>query len=83
MPGEAEIIVDGSRIGLAKEFQGPVIVPVEAGLHVVQFAWRERSITQTILASPQTTVFVKRDLRPSASTAPQSPPPGASPQSPD
>lgn len=83
MPEEAEIIVDGSRIGLAKEFQGPVIVPVEAGLHIVQFAWQGRSITKTIVASPWTTVFVKRDLRSPTSNAPQSPPPGLNPQPPN
>jgi hypothetical protein len=36
-PGETEILVDGARVGMAKEFQGPVTVPVAAGSHALGF----------------------------------------------
>lgn len=81
-PEDTEIMLDGRRIGLAKDFHGPTVVPVMAGQHVVEFDWRGFSITNTILVSPQTTVLIKRDLGPSASTSPQPNPlgvPGRSP----
>ena len=80
-PEDTEIMVDGRRIGLAKEFHGPVTVPVVAGPHVVQFYWRGFSITNNIVASPQATVIIRRDLGPSAA-APPPPPPEASRQPP-
>ena len=80
-PPETEIIVDGRRIGHAGEFHGPVTVPVAAGPHVVQLYWRGFSITNHIVASPQTTVIVRRDLaRPMGPPSPRSP--GAYPQPP-
>src|SRR5574337_24884 len=80
-PQDTEIIVDGRRIGRAGEFRGPVTVPVAAGPHVVQLYWRGFSITNHIVASPQTTVIVRRDLaRPIGSPLP--PPPGVSSQPP-
>ncbi len=81
-PDDTEIIVDERRIGLAKEFRGPVVVPVMAGQHILELHWRGFSITNNIMVSPQTTVLIKRDLGPSASTSPQPSPlgvPGRSP----
>lgn len=75
-PEDTEIVVDGRRIGLAKEFQGPVVVPVVAGAHVVQLHWRGFSITNNVMVSPQTTVLIRRDLGRSAAAAPPPPPPG-------
>ncbi|MCZ7625174.1 MAG: hypothetical protein C3F12_10630 [Candidatus Methylomirabilota bacterium] len=66
-PGDTEIMVDGRRIGLAKEFRGPALVPVVAGLHVVGFHWRGFSVTSQILVPPHTTVLFSRHLAPSAS----------------
>lgn len=80
-PQDTEIVVDGRRIGRAGEFHGPVTVPVVAGPHVVQLYWRGFSITNHIVASPQTTVIVRRNLARSAG-APPPPPPGAYPQPP-
>jgi hypothetical protein len=81
MPPDTEIIIDGRRIGRAGEFHGLVTVPVVAGPHVVQLYWRGFSITNHIVASPETTVIVRRDLARSAG-APPPPPPGAYPQPP-
>lgn len=49
-------------------------IPVMAGPHVVEFSWREYSVTESIVASPWAMVLIKRDLRPSASDAAQSSP---------
>ena len=73
-PDETEISIDGRRVGLAKELHGPARVPVMAGPHVVEFSWHGFSITETIVASPWTTVLIKRDLRPSPAAVPQAPP---------
>lgn len=70
-PEETEIVVDGRRIGLAKDFHGPAVVPVVAGAHLVEFHWRGFSVANTIMVSPETTVLIRRDLRPSASASPQ------------
>jgi hypothetical protein len=64
MPDEAEIVIDGRRIGVAKEFHGPAVVPVVAGPHLVEFHWRGFSIANHIMVSPQTTVLIRRDLGP-------------------
>jgi hypothetical protein len=78
MPDEAEIVIDGRRIGVAKEFHGPVVVPVVSGPHVVEFYWRGFSIANNIMVSPQTTVLIKRDMGPSTS-APSPPNPSEAP----
>ncbi len=81
-PEDAEIVVDGRRIGLAKDFHGPALVPVVAGPHLVELHWRGFSIANNIMVSPQTTVLIKRDLGASAWTSPQPNPlgvPGRSP----
>jgi len=70
MPGETEIAVDGRRIGQAKEFRGPAVVPVAAGPHLLELHWRGFSIANQIMVSPQTTVLIRRNLSPSASTMP-------------
>ena len=69
-PEDADIFVDGRRIGLAKEFRGPSLVPVVAGFHRVEFHWRGFSVTSSILVPPQTTVPLRRDLAPSAPALP-------------
>ena len=79
-PEETEIVVDGGRIGLAKDFHGAAVVPVVAGPHLVEFHWRGFSVAHTIMVSPETTVLIRRDLRPPASASPQPIPPGANPQ---
>ncbi|GEM_PF-2734725 len=61
-PGETEILVDGARVGMAKEFQGPVIVLVAAGSHALEFRVGGLTIIEDIVASPRTTVLIKRDL---------------------
>lgn len=61
-PGETEILVDGDRVGMAKEFQGPVIVLVAAGSHALEFRVGGLTIIEDIVASPRTTVLIKRDL---------------------
>jgi hypothetical protein len=61
-PGETEILVDGARVGMAKEFQGPVIVPVAAGSHTLEFRVGGLTIIEDIVASPRTTVLIKRDM---------------------
>lgn len=66
-PGDTEIFVDGRRIGLAKEFRGPAMVPVVAGPHVVEFRWRGFSVTSQIVVPPQTTVPIRRNLASSGS----------------
>ena len=81
-PDEAEIVVDGRRVGLAKEFDGPAVVPVVAGPHLVEFHWRGFSIANQVMVSPQTTVIIRRDLGPSASPPPQFTPTGVPGQSP-
>jgi len=62
MPGETEIAVDGRRIGQAKEFRGPAVVPVAAGPHVVEFHDRGLSVVTNVMVPAQTTVSVRRDL---------------------
>lgn len=69
-PEDAEIFVDGRRIGLAKELRGPGVVPVVAGSHLVEFRWRGFSVTSQIIVPPQTTVPLRRDLAPSAPALP-------------
>ncbi len=61
-PGETEILVDGARVGRAKEFKGPVTVPVAAGAHALAFRVGGVTTIENIVASPQTTVLIKRDL---------------------
>jgi hypothetical protein len=61
-PGETEILVDGARVGMAKEFQGPVTVPVAAGAHALGFRVGGVTTIENIFASPRTTVLIKRDL---------------------
>lgn len=83
-PEETEIVIDGTRVGLAKEFHGPVTVQVAAGSHVVELYWGGFSTTEIIVASPQTTVVIKRGLGPAAAApSPQPPSPGAKPQPPN
>src|SRR5574337_841512 len=65
-PEDAEIFVDGRRIGLAKEFRGPSAVPVAAGFHLVELHWRGFSVTNHIMVPPQAMVPLRRDLAPSA-----------------
>lgn len=69
-PEDAEIFVDGRRIGLAQELRGPSVVPVVAGFHLVEFRWRGFSVTNHIMVLPQTTVPLRRDLAPSAPALP-------------
>lgn len=69
-PEDTDIVVDGKRIGLAKAFRGPAVVPVVAGFHFVEFHWRGFSVTNHIVVPPQTTVPIRRDLAPSAPTLP-------------
>ena len=61
-PGETEILVDGARVGMAKEFPGPVTVPVAAGAHALTFRVGGVASIENIVASPQTTVLIKRDF---------------------
>jgi len=79
-PDETEIVLDGRRVGLAKEFQVPLTIPVVAGPHALELHWSGFSITETIVASPQTTVIIKRDLGPASSPASPRSPPGANPR---
>lgn len=69
-PEDAEILIDGRRLGLAKEFRGPTVVPVIAGFHLVELHWRGFSVTNHIMVPPQTTVPLRRDLAPSAQALP-------------
>ncbi|MDD5559820.1 glycine zipper domain-containing protein [Candidatus Methylomirabilis sp.] len=69
-PEDAEIFVDGRRVGLAKELRGPGVVPVVAGFHLVELHWRGFSVTSHIVVPPQTTVLLRRDLEPSAPALP-------------
>ncbi|MBI4382006.1 MAG: hypothetical protein HY574_12555 [candidate division NC10 bacterium] len=75
-PDETEIAVDGRRIGQAKEFRGPVVVPVAAGQHLVEFHLRGFSVATSVMVPPQTTVPIRRDLAPTASASPQITPSG-------
>jgi hypothetical protein len=59
VPEETEIVVEGRRIGLARAFRGPAVVPVVAGPHIVELRWRGFSITDHIMVSAQTTVLLK------------------------
>lgn len=77
-PDETEIAVDGRRIGQAKEFRGPAVVPVAAGPHLVEFHLRGFSVATSVMVSPQTTVPIRRDLAPTASASPQITPSGVS-----
>ena len=61
-PGETEILVDGARVGMAKEFKGPVTVPVAAGAHTLGFRVGGMTTIENIVASSQTTVLIKRDF---------------------
>ncbi|MGH7410637.1 MAG: glycine zipper domain-containing protein, partial [Candidatus Methylomirabilis sp.] len=69
-PGDTEIVVDGRRIGLAKEFRGPALVPVLAGPHLVEFRWAGFSVVSHIVVPRGATVPIRRDLAPSASASP-------------
>jgi len=69
-PGETEIVVDGRRIGLASDFQGPAVVPVPAGPHVVEFRWEGFSVMSHIVVPYGATIPIKRDLAPSAFLSP-------------
>jgi len=77
-PDETEIAVDGRRVGQAKEFRGPAVVPVAAGLHLVEFHLRGFSVATNVMVPPQATVSVRRDLAPTASASPQITPSGVS-----
>jgi len=77
-PGETEIVVDGRRVGQAKEFRGPAVVPVAAGPHLVEFHDRGLSVATSVVVPPQATVSVRRDLAPTASASPQITPSGVS-----
>jgi len=77
-PDETEIAVDGRRIGQAKDFHGPAVVPVVAGPHLVEFHDRGLSVATTVVVPPQATVSVRRDLAPTASASPQITPSGVS-----
>jgi hypothetical protein len=70
-PVDAEILVDGRRIGVAEAFRGPAMVPVVAGLHLVEFHWRGFSVTSQIMVPPQATVPIRRDLGPPAPAFPR------------
>lgn len=76
-PEDTEIVVDGRRIGLAKEFRGPALVPVLAGPHLVEFRLGGFSVTSHIMVPPGTTIPLRRDLVPSASASPPRSPSGA------
>ncbi len=76
-PGETEIVVDGKRIGLVKEFRGPALVPVAAGPHVVEFRWKGFSVMSQVVVPYGATIPIKRDLAPSASLPPPRSPSGA------
>lgn len=76
-PEDAEILVDGRRIGVAKDFYGSGMVPVAAGFHLVEFHWRGFSVTNHIVVAPQTTVPIRRNLASSAQTSPENLSPGA------
>jgi len=76
-PGDTEIAVDGRRIGQAKDFRGPAVVPVAAGPHLVEFHDRGLSVATSVVVPPQATVSVRRDLAPTASASPPSSPSGA------
>lgn len=69
-PEDTEIFVDGRRIGLAKEFRGPAVIPVAAGQHLVEFHWTGFSVTSRIMVPPQTTVPLRRDLGPPIAVLP-------------
>ena len=69
-PEDTEIVLDGKRIGLAKEFRGPSAVPVAAGFHLVELHWRGFSVTNHIMVPPQATVPLRRDLAPSTPALP-------------
>ena len=58
----SEILVDGARVGMAKEFTGPVTVPVAAGAHALGFRVGGLTIVENIAVSSNTTVLIKRDL---------------------
>ncbi len=61
-PVEAEILVDGMRVGTAKGSKEPVTVPVAAGAHTLVFRVGGVTTIENIMVSPQTTVLIKRDL---------------------
>ena len=63
-PGDTEIWVDGRRVGVAKELKGPVSVPVSPGAHALGFRVGGVTSIENILASPQTTVLIKREFGP-------------------
>jgi len=69
-PGETEIVIDGRRIGLARDFHGPALVPVAAGPHDVEFRWDGFSVMSHVAVPYGATIPIKRDLAPSASLPP-------------
>jgi hypothetical protein len=69
-PGDTEIAVDGRRIGQAKDFHGPAVVPVAAGPHLVEFHDRGLSVATSVVVPPQATVSVRRDLGPPSHPSP-------------
>jgi hypothetical protein len=76
-PGETEIVIDGRRIGMARDFHGPANVPVAAGPHVVEFRWDGFSVTSHAVAPFGATIPIRRDLAPSASLLAPRPSSGA------
>lgn len=66
-PEDTEILIDGVRLGLAKEFRSPAVLPVAAGFHLVELRWTGFSVTSQVMVPPQTTVPLRRNLAPSAS----------------
>ncbi|WP_337287309.1 glycine zipper domain-containing protein [Candidatus Methylomirabilis sp.] len=69
-PEDTEILIDGRRIGMAKEFHGPAIVSAPAGPHLVELHYRGFSVTSHIMVPPQATVSLRRDLTPSSQALP-------------
>ena len=63
-PEDTEIWVDGQRVGVAKELKGPISVPVAPGTHALGFRVGGVTSIENILASPQTTVLIKREFGP-------------------
>ena len=47
-PADSEIYVDGRFIGLANDFQGPAIVSVPSGTHIVEFRHNGLSFSTTV-----------------------------------
>lgn len=68
-PAEAEILVDGILVEMAKGSKGSITVPVADGMHTVAFRVGGVMTMENIVVSPQTTVLIKRNL--GATGAPQ------------